>query len=384
LISFLSVFMTFTYVKFIQVPTYVSTATLLLPDDKAGNFSGIAGLASQFGVNIPSDVKADLSSPILFPELLKSRTFAEQVLEKKFFLKKYSKELSLLAILTHGQDPPPFSRDTLITMALGPLGEILDFSKERASAFSILSVTTNEPIFSKKLAEVVLIELESLNRSLKSKTVREKTNFIQNRIASVNIVLIESEKELRLFNERNQQLSSPSLKLELERRQRDVEVQRGIYLTLKQQLELAKIEEVQEQSIVQVLDKPQTPLSVSNKNLKLSLFFSVIVGIFIGIIVAFIRSYLIENDNKDEKKKFKKIKYLINNKTKELVSDYRVSGVLFSCLFLGLPLYISNRSDSPVYFNMYSTKLLIFNLFYVLLCCSLLILFLYQLKKNKK
>ena len=384
LISFISVFTTITYVKFIQKPIFESHATLLLPDNKANNLGGIANIASQFGVNIPTDIKADLSSPVLFPELIKSRTFAEKILQKRFYTKKYDQELSLLSILTHGVEPAPYSVDTLITMALGPLGEIIDFSKERTSAFSVLKVATNEPIFSKQLAEVVLIELEDLNRSLKSKKVSEKINFIQNRISSVNSVLIDLEKKLREFNERNRQLSSPSLKLEQERRQRDVEVQRGIYLTLKQQLELAKIEEVQEQSIVQVLDRPNIPLSSSNKNLKSSIMFSLIIGLLIGIVVAFIRSYLIENENNIERKKYRKIKILIKDKTKEIITDYRVTGILFSAFVFGLPFYLLNKSENPTHFNMYSTKLLIFNLFYIFTCCYFLILFLYQLKKNKK
>ena len=81
LIPFITVFLTFTYVQFIQVPQYVSWATVLLPSS-GGNLGGLAGLASQFGVNVPTDAQADLSSPLLFPELLRSRTFAEEILDK--------------------------------------------------------------------------------------------------------------------------------------------------------------------------------------------------------------------------------------------------------------------------------------------------------------
>ena len=58
------------------------------------------------------------------------------------------------------------------------------------------------------------------------------------------------------------------MQLEQERLDRDVEIQKGVYLTLKQQLELAKIEEVQETSVVQILDRPQIALGPSNKKLK--------------------------------------------------------------------------------------------------------------------
>ena len=63
-------------------------------------------------------------------------------------------------------------------------------------------------------------------------------------IAAVKGDLESSEQTLKAFNEQNRQISSPALQLEQERLARDVEIQKGIYLTLKQQFELAKIEEV--------------------------------------------------------------------------------------------------------------------------------------------
>ena len=45
-------------------------------------------------------------------------------------------------------------------------------------------------------------------------------------------------------------------------------------ITLKQQLELAKIEEVQKASVVQILDKPLIPLGPSNKKLRKNMVLS--------------------------------------------------------------------------------------------------------------
>ena len=194
-------------------------------------------------------------------------------------------EFSKLVNDAHGNDQPEFGRDTLVTSALGTLGEMLEFDQDPTSTFSVIKVTTSEPLFAKQLAEVTLAELEALNRFYKSQTVNEKTSFIANRIASVENDLKSSETRLKEFNERNRQISSPALELEQGRLARDVEIQKGIYLTLKQQYELAKIEEVQEASIVQVLDKPQVPLGPTNKNLKRSVLLAGILGIGLGILV---------------------------------------------------------------------------------------------------
>jgi len=338
---------------------------VLLPSSSSGNLSGIAGLASQFGVNVPTGASADLSSPSLFPELLRSRTFAEKILDKKFYTKEFGRELSLLTILTHGNDPPEFNRDTLVAAALESLGDILEFDQDPSSTFSVIKVTVSEPVFAKELAEVTLAELEALNRFYKSQTVNEKTNFIANRIASVENDLKSSETSLKEFNEKNRQISSPALQLEQGRLARDVDIQKGIYLTLKQQFELAKIEEVQEASIVQVLDKPQVPLGPINKNLKLNVLLASILGVGLGIIIGFIRAYA-DNSDMDERKKLRRVKHLFKKKIKDIFQDSRFSGVVSGLMLIGLPLFLGYESKSPVFFGMYSAKLMIINTIYVI------------------
>ena len=359
----------------------MSWATVLLPSSSGGNLGGLAGLASQFGVNVPTGASADLSSPSLFPELLRSRTFAEKILVKKFYTNFFGKELSLLAILTHGDNPPKVGYEMLITSALGSLGKMLEFDQDPSGTFSVIKTTANEPLFAKQLAEVTLAELEALNRFYKSQAVNEKTSFIANRISSVEKDLEFSETRLKEFNERNRQISSPALQLEQDRYGRDVEIQKGIYLTLKQQLELAKIEEVQDASIVQVLDKPQVPLGPTNKNLKLSVLLAGILGIGLGIMIGFIRAYA-DNSDMDERKKLRRVKHFFKKKTKDIILDRRILGIVSFLLLIGLPFYLGYESQTPVFFGRYSAKLMLVNTLYILALSLSLGLFIYNLKKK--
>jgi uncharacterized protein involved in exopolysaccharide biosynthesis len=347
-----------------------------------GNLGGLTGLASQFGVSVPMGATADLSSPSLYPELLRSRTFAEKILDKEFYLDKYGKKLSLLAILTHGNEAPNVGQDQLIANAVTKLNdEILAFDQDPKSTFSVIKVTTEDPVFAKELADVVLAELEALNRYFKSETVSEKNTFIENRIASVEGDLEASEQALKDFNERNRQISSPALQLEQERLERGVEIQKGIYLTLKQQLELAKIEEVQETSVVQVLDKPTVAFNPSNKNLVLGVVLSLILGGGLGIMIGFIRSY-IDNNDMEERKKLRRIKHFLKKKIKDLFKDRRIAGIVSGFMLLGLPLFLGFESANPIFFGLYSTKLMILNTIYVIGFLCSFGLFLYLLIKK--
>ena len=290
----------------------------------------------------------------------------------------------MLAVLTHGDEVPSAGKDQLISDAVNKLNdEILAFDQDPKSTFSVIKVTAEDPIFAKELADVVLAELEALNRYFKSETVSEKNTFIENRIASVEGDLEKSEQALKDFNERNRQISSPALQLEQERLDRDVEVPKGIYLTLKQQLELAKIEEVQETSVVQVLDRPTVPFSPSNKNLLLSVILSFILGGGLGVMIGFIRSYL-DNNDMEERKKLRRTKHFLKKKIKDLFKDRRIAGIVSGFMLIGLPLFLGTQSSNPTYFGMYSPVHLIINTIYLFVSLFSTGLFIHLTRKNVK
>ena len=378
LASFISVFFTVTYIKFIQTPKYQSKATILLPEGKTSNFGGLAGFASQFGMSMPNDKSTDLSSPDLFPELLRSRTFAEKILGKSFFTLRSNKDLTLLEILTGSSSEATMSKSESITKAMISLKGMIDFKKNPSSNFYALTVTTFEPIFAKELAIVVLNELELLNSFYKMQIINEKIKFINQRINTVKSDLEDSEFKLKAFNEQNRQVSSPALILQQDRLARNVEVQKEIFLTLKQQLELAKIEEIQGASIMQVLDAPNVPLSPENKNLKLSIFVAAIFGLTSGIIIALIRGG-VQQLNGEKRKKLNKSKKFLKNKFKDFLTDRKLLVILLLVLTTGLPYYIGLGSVK----NLYSTSsFVLYKYLYIFSISSVIALIIYSLKRR--
>lgn len=364
LIPIIMVFFTLLYVQFIQQPLYISTAKLLLPENRE-SVSGMAGLAYQFGVQIPTGERADLSSATLYPELINSRTFAEKILNKSFYTEKYEQDLPLFAILTHGDEPPKVGRDTLIVMAMEALPEMIRFEEE--GSFSVLEVEIFEPQLAADIANAVLEELEKLNRKFKSKHISEKRGFIEERISSVKGDLERSELVLKEFREANRQiLNSPTLLLQQDRLARDVEIQKGVYLTLKQQLELAKIEEVQESSVVQILDYPIVPLAPSNKKTKLAVLLSGFLGVGLGVVLAFVKGYT-EKADEEEKKKMGEIKSQFWGNVRSIIADRKITGLVTLMLLIGLPFLLAHESRNPEFFGRYSLKALIIVITYVVI-----------------
>ena len=169
--------------------------------------------------------------------------------------------------------------------------------------------------------------------------------------------------------------------MEQGRLSRDVEIQKGIYLTLKQQFELAKIEEVQEASIVRVLDKPQVPLGPSNKNLKGNVLLAGLLGLGLGILLGFVRSY-VNTGNIDERRKLRRARNFLKKKGKDVILDRRFSGIISVMFLIGLPFYLGHKSQNPVFFGMYSPKLMLANTVYVLALITSISLLIYLSRKK--
>ena len=158
-------------------------------------------------------------------------------------------------------------------------------------------------------------------------------------------------------------------------------IQKGIYLTLKQQLELANIEKIQKESIVQVLDEPQFPLVGSRKNLITKVILGGVFGLGFGILLGFIRSYL-NNSNIDERRKLRRVRNFVKKKSYDFVSDYRVYGITSLMFLIGLPYSLSYKSSHPVYFDMYSSAAMLLNIIYIIALIISSILFIYYRRKN--
>ena len=138
---------------------------------------------------------------------------------------------------------------------------MINVSKDRQSSILTLEVSASEPQFAADIATAVIEELDRHQQKFKSTRVSEKRQFIEGRIEEVQVDLEKAEDALKQFRYRNRQIqNSPSLLLEQERMMREVEVVIGVFTTLKQEYELAKIQEVEETPVVHILDPPEAPL----------------------------------------------------------------------------------------------------------------------------
>jgi uncharacterized protein involved in exopolysaccharide biosynthesis len=290
------------YLVFIAKPTYESTATLLPSIAESGNTSSLLSMASQFGISIPSQFEdTDFLSADMYPAIVKSRSLAKTILNRNFDTEE-NERLTLLSILT---DPNEFengdSSEVIANIIKYFSEEIVNISQDPNTPLYTLRVLTEDPLLSAQIANAVIEELDELQIEFRSQNVTQKREFVEDRIDDVKIELEKAETNIKIFREQNKQISySPSLLLEQARLERETQVQTEIYISLKQQYETVKIEEVQESSFVQILDEPNIPIDPSGTRKLFILFFVGFGGFTLGILIAiFKESHRIQKSNND-------------------------------------------------------------------------------------
>lgn len=288
------------YVLFLAKPVYTAKAEIL-PMNSSGesSMSNLKGLAAQFGVSVPiEEQETDIYSSDMYPTIIKSRILANELLVHKFDTHKYGSQKQLLQILTHGNKKPEVGVDTLMIYGYNVLKEMIKVKKDIKTSVIIINVSASEPQFAADLAMAIIEELDRFQQKNKKKGIFEKIKFVQNRIVSVKNDLENAENELKYFRESNRQIGgSPALLLVQERMTRGIEVQKNIFIMLKQQFEMIKIEEIGSPSMFQILESPEAPLERSKPKRKQIVLLYGIFGLFISFIYAFLKNAINNRDS---------------------------------------------------------------------------------------
>ena len=134
----------------------------------------------------------------------------------------------------------------------------ISFSENRKSSLNTITIDVKKyPSLSKEIIENIYLSLLMYSNEITSTKATEKIIFITGRINKIKSDLTNSEREMISFMDKNKNFSSsPSLLVEKDRIQRQINLYNSLYLSLSDQLELAKIDEKDNTSSVFLLDNP--------------------------------------------------------------------------------------------------------------------------------
>ncbi len=261
---------------------YTATATILPEVQTSGPLAlgTLSQLASTFGVNLPGRAPASE----LYPVIMQSDEVLKQIVYKRYTLPRSTGTLNLLEYWRiANQDSAEAYEDARRRL----LKQAVQIDASRRTGVIRLSVTLGNAELAADVANTIVADLDQYVRQFQRTSASEQRHWIEERLHEVKDDLERSEATLTHFRRRNRVIeSSPELQLEAERLSRDVQLNTTLFVELKRQYELVRIEEVKNIPIVNVLDSAQGPARRSWPKRRVLVLAGAMLGALLGVILA--------------------------------------------------------------------------------------------------
>lgn len=249
----------------------------------AASASPIGGLLSQFGGSLGGDPS---ESPNFYLQLLNSRELLTRTLESKFpdprtpNLRDSAKLLDIMRIR---------SKEPVRRMELGvkKLGKSINGGLDAKTNLVWFSTDAEFPELSSQISNRLMELVSNFNRETRVSRAKSKREFLERRLDSAKTELRQAEENLRFFYEQNRGiLAAPALRAEEQRLKRAVDVASDLFLNLQGQLEVARIDEINDAALITVIDTAVAPRKAQWPRYGVAIIAGFSIGFLVGLLVA--------------------------------------------------------------------------------------------------
>jgi uncharacterized protein involved in exopolysaccharide biosynthesis len=256
-------------------PFYVATATIYpaASGSPLGSF-GFAGIASLVG-NLGMPQGGGSQFPI-YESVIHSRELLEQLLPTPVPAGGSQRPL-----LDHLEidEPDPALRAII---AIEVVRENLSYETDKKTGIVAIGYRDRDPSVAAAVANRVLELLNHFDISTSTGQASERRKFVEARLEDAKAGLLQAEARLARFSEENLRIgNAPDLLLAQARLQREVAIEQEVYLALRKEAEMARIDEQRSIPVVNVLDHAVAPPLPAGPSLVRNTALGGIVGVLL-------------------------------------------------------------------------------------------------------
>lgn len=262
-------------------PNWFRARSSFIAESRSGSRmpAALAGLASQFGVNIGSD---PARSPSFYASMIVSEPIIDTVLLSPLPRSAQSDPDS--ASLLDSLRIPPGPEARRLDRGRRVLRKMLSVHVEPRTSVVTIEVEARQPVLAAYMADRFVQELARFEVEVRQSQARARRDFAAREGEQIRGDLLAAEDSLRRFYERNREYrNSPTLVFEEGRLRRQVDLQQELYLMVRRELEAAKIDAVNDAPTITVLARARPPLRKSRPHRFAS---AVAAGLLGGILAA--------------------------------------------------------------------------------------------------
>jgi uncharacterized protein involved in exopolysaccharide biosynthesis len=237
-----------------------------------------------------------------YTQILSSSGFLAHIAQKKFSIGTPGQETDLISYYQVDGS----TEAEKLSKAADEISARLDISTPSGSRnygtpdIITVSYSADNPLLAADIVNTILDELMAYDQSLRNSEAKQNRVFIENQLKETQTLLNNAEQALADFTVKNKRLG-PELEVERDRLKRNVTVQEEVFITLKKQLELAKIAELEKRTSIEILDRAVPPRRPSKPQVRRSVKIAAVVSLMAFCALAFLLEFMGKINSRDEK-----------------------------------------------------------------------------------
>jgi uncharacterized protein involved in exopolysaccharide biosynthesis len=260
------------------LPPIYRAQTIILPElekSKIGELAGLSQLAAvATGVEVPF--------ARLYPTIITSEAVLNAAILHKYNTKRFDHPVDLLEYWGLRDASPRANLEG----ALGRIrNQVMQVTLEPRTNVVKIVVDAGEPQLAADLANEITSQFDYYTRQVRKTNASEQRKFIEQRLKEMQDELKKSEEKLKRFREENRRVSdSPQLMLEQERLMRDVSINTTLFTELKKQFELAKIQEVKDIPVINILESASPPAGKVGPKKRATIIVTFVISLIVSLL----------------------------------------------------------------------------------------------------
>ncbi len=248
-----------------------------------GNSSGLGGIISQLGGSVGGDPS---ESPNFYVHLLSSRELLTRLLQSRFpnpRTEAPNDSATLLSILRI-KNPDPRRQ---LELGVKQMSKSMTTGMDAKTNLVWFTVDARWGELSAEIANRLVDLVSNFDREIRVSKAKSLRLFLQMRHDSAQTALRQAEENQRIFYERNRGFvgGSPGLKFEEQRITRNVDLASDLFVSLDRQLEVARIDEINNAALITIIDSAIVPRKALWPRYWVTLLSAAAVGLLIGLLL---------------------------------------------------------------------------------------------------
>ena len=310
-------------VALFSAKVYTASCDVVPQTSKSGPSSSMSSLAALAGINLNAAQSAESLSPNVYENIMGSTTFRKELMQTMIdfeevghpvsffdyytseeynkpsvfsYIKKYTIGLPFTILnAIRGEQPEPdysgvggdsnaietISKDEYDAMTI--LGESIALSLDEKKGYVTITANMSEPLAAAQLAQATLTLLQKYITEFKIEKVQSNLDFVQERFDEAKRNFEDVQARRARLRDANMNTSRYSARTELERLDAEYTLAQGVYTSLAQQVEQAKISVKETTPILTVIKPVTVPYKKSKPQRAMILFAFTFLGAVAGM-----------------------------------------------------------------------------------------------------